>query len=215
VFRWLESAGVLDETYDQMDDLIRARHVPSPQLIGTPERRDIDMNSLRDRGVEVVGKLGTIRDGVALFSGGLGNTYQLADMKLKRLLDRFDTWAAAAGVADSLAAPDRPEPTRPDASDRIELDLEREGIGTVIWATGYRPDHSWLDLPVFGYKGAIRHEGGVVTGSPGLYLLGTSLLRRRRSTYIGGAAQDTQDLADHLLAHLGGRVPPQVEPLPA
>jgi len=68
VFRWLESAGILDETYDQMDDLIRARHVPSPQLIGTPERRGIDMNALRDQGVEVVGKLGTIRDGVALFS---------------------------------------------------------------------------------------------------------------------------------------------------
>ena len=127
VFRWLESAGVLDETYDQMDDLIRARHVPSPQLIGTPERRDIDMNTLRDQGVEVVGKLGTIRDGVALFSGGLGNTYQLADMKLKRLLDRFDAWAAAAGVADSLTAPDRPEPTRPDATDRIELDLRARG----------------------------------------------------------------------------------------
>jgi putative flavoprotein involved in K+ transport len=205
VFRWLESVGVLDETYDQMDDLIRARHVPSPQLIGTPERRDLDMNALRDQGVEVVGKLGTIRDGVALFSGGLGNTYQLADMKLKRLLDRFDAWAEAAGVADGLAAPDRPDPTRPDATDRIELSLEREGIGTVIWATGYRPDLSWLDVPVFGYKGAVRHEGGVVTGSPGLYLLGSTLLRRRRSSYIGGAAQDTADLADHLVGYLAGR----------
>jgi putative flavoprotein involved in K+ transport len=68
---------------------------------------------------------------------------------------------------------------------------------------------------VFGYKGAIRHDGGVVTGSPGLYLLGTTLLRRRRSTYIAGAAQDTAELADHLVAHLGGRVPPQLDALPA
>lgn len=215
IFRWLESVGVLDETYQQMDDLIRARHVPSPQLIGTPERRDLDMNALRDHGVEVVGKLGTVRDGVALFSGGLANTYQLADMKLKRLLDRFDAWAEAAGVADGLAPPDRPEPTRPDTTDRIELDLQREDIGTIIWATGYRQDLSWLDIPVFGYKGAVRHEGGVVTGSPGLYLLGTTLLRRRRSSYIGGAAHDTQDLADHLVTYLAGRVPPQADPLPA
>lgn len=205
VFWWLESVGILDERYDQMDDIIRARHVPSPQLIGSPERRGIDMNSLRDLGVEVVGKLGAIRDGVALFSGGLANTYQLADLKLTRLLDRFDAWASRSGAVDGLGAPDRPGPIRPDATDRVELDLEREGIETVVWATGYRQDLSWLDVPVFGYKGAIRHEGGVVTGSPGLYLLGSSLLRRRRSTYIAGAAQDTRDLADHLAGFLAGQ----------
>ncbi|MEZ4596303.1 MAG: NAD(P)/FAD-dependent oxidoreductase [Chloroflexota bacterium] len=205
VFWWLESVGILDERYDQMDDLVRARHVPSPQLIGSRLRRPIDMNSLRDLGVEVVGKLGAIRDGVALFSGGLANTYQLADLKLTRLLDRFDAWANESDVVEGLGAPDRPAPTRPDGSDRIQLDLEREGIGTVLWATGFRSDHSWLDMPIFGYKGAIRHEGGVVTGAPGMYLLGASLLRRRRSTYIGGAAQDTQDLADHLVAFLAGR----------
>jgi putative flavoprotein involved in K+ transport len=205
IFWWLEDVGVLAERYDQMDDIIRARHVPSPQLIGTPERRAIDMNSLRDLGVEVVGKLGTVRDEVALFSGGLANTYQLADMKLKRLLDRFDAWATESGVVDGLGSPDRPEPTRADVSDRIQLDLVREGIGTVLWATGYRSDHSWLDVPVIGYKGAIRHDGGVVTGAPGMYLLGTSLLRRRRSTYIGGAAQDTADLAEHLAGHLAAR----------
>ena len=215
IFWWLESVGVLDERHDQMDDLIRARHVPSPQLIGTPERRAIDIDSLRDLGVEDVGKLGAIRDGVALFSGGLDNTYQLADLKLKRLLDRFDGWASSADDVGRLDAPDRPAPTRPVTADRIELDLVRDGIGTVLWATGYRPDHGYLDVPVFGYKGAIRHDGGVVTGAPGMYLLGTTLLRRRRSTYIGGAAQDTLDLAEHLVTHLAGRVSQRAEPQPA
>jgi putative flavoprotein involved in K+ transport len=195
---------VLDERYDEVDDIIRARHVPSPQLIGTPERRAIDIDSLREIGVEVVGKLGAIRDGVALFSGGLGNAFQLADLKQGRLLDRFDAWAAESG-SDGLDAPDRPAPTRVDPEPRIELELRREGIGTVLWATGYRPDYSWLDVPVFGYKGVIKHDGGVVTGSPGMYLLGTTFLRHRRSTYIAGAAQDTADLADHLVAHLAGR----------
>lgn len=190
----------------------RACHVPSPQLIGTTERRSIDMNSLREQGVEVVGRLGMIRDGVALSSGGLANVYQLADLKLTRLLDRFD---ASVADADGLAAPDRPEGTRPDPADRIALDLRGEGIDTVLWATGHRADYSWLDVPVLDHKGQVRHDGGVIRDAPGMHLLGTSLLRRRRSTHIGGAAQDTTDLADHLAAHLAGRVRLQAEPLPA
>ena len=178
--------GILDERFDEMDDITRARHVPSPQLIGTPEHRPLDLNSLHEAGVEIVGRLGMIRDGVGLFSGGLANTFRLADLKLGRLLDRFDTWAQETGV-DDVAAPSRPEPTRLDATPRLELDLRREGIDTIVWATGYRPDYSWLEVPVVDRKGQLRHDGGVVTDAPGLYLLGTSLLRRRRSTYISGA----------------------------
>ena len=81
-----------------------------------------------------------------------------------------------------------------------ELDLAADGIRTVIWATGYRPDHRWVDLPVFDHRGRIRHRGGVV--APGLYVLGLNVLRRRRSSFIGGAAGDTEELADHLHRHL-------------
>ncbi|WP_211190378.1 NAD(P)/FAD-dependent oxidoreductase [Actinomycetospora sp. TBRC 11914] len=203
-FWWMERAGVLDERYDEVDDIIRARHTPSPQLIGTPERRSIDLDSLQQRGVRLVGKLGRFRDGVAQFSGGLSNTVRLADLKLGRLLDRFDAWADEHGV-DDLDDPRRPAPTTVAASPPTELDLSREGIRSVVWATGHRPDHSWLALPVLDHKGRIKHQGGVVTGAPGVYLLGTSLLRRRRSTYLGGADQDTADLAEHLAAFLAGR----------
>jgi putative flavoprotein involved in K+ transport len=91
-----------------------------------------------------------------------------------------------------------------DEAPLLELDLAREKIGTVVWATGYRPDYSWLDVPVLDYKGRLPHEGGVVTKSPGLYVMGTSLLRRRRSTYIGGAGQDSEELAEHLAGFLAG-----------
>ena len=87
---------------------------------------------------------------------------------------------------------------------QLEIDLVRDGIAAIVWATGYRPDYAWLEVPVLDYKGRLGHDGGVVTKAPGLYVLGTSLLRRRRSTYIGGAAQDTEDLAAHLGAYLGG-----------
>jgi putative flavoprotein involved in K+ transport len=203
IFWWMDAAGILDERFDEMDDITRARHVPSPQLVGTPEHRPLDLNSLREVGVEIVGRLGMIRDGVGLFSGGLANTFRLADLKLGRLLDRFDEWAQETGV-DDVAAPSRPEPTRLDATPRLEIDLLREGIDTIVWATGYRPDYSWLEIPVVDRKGQLRHDGGVVTDAPGMYLLGTSLLRRRRSTYISGAEQDSLDIAEHLTGYLAG-----------
>jgi putative flavoprotein involved in K+ transport len=201
IFWWMEAAGVLDERYDEVDDLTRARHVPSPQLIGTPERRSLDVSSLAALGVEVVGRLGTIRDGVALFSGGLANTCRLADLKLNRLLDRFDAWERSAeiGLAEP---PHRFAPTMAGAASTLEVDLRRRNIGTIVWATGFRPDHSWLDLPVLDHKGRVRHDGGVVTDAPGLYLLGGNLLRTRRSSYIAGASHDTEALADHLHRHL-------------
>jgi putative flavoprotein involved in K+ transport len=203
IFWWMDATGVLDERFDEIDDIIRARHVPSPQLVGSDDRRTVDIAALRAKGVRVVGRVGRIHDGVAQFSGGLANTVRLADLKLDRLLDRFDSWAAETGV-DGVSEPTRAEPTRVDDAPLLELDLARDGVGTIVWATGYRPDYSWLDVPVLDYKGRLPHEGGVVTKSPGLYVMGTSLLRRRRSTYIGGAGQDSEELAEHLAGHLAG-----------
>lgn len=205
IFWWMEQAGVLDERYDQVDDLIRARHVPSPQLIGSPDGRAVGLGPLQELGVEIVGRLGRLAGTVAQFSGGLANTARLADLKQERLLDRFDAWAEQAGL-DGLAASERPAPTVVADSPRLELDLAREGFGTVLWATGFAPDLSWLEVPeAIGYKGRLRHDGGVVTTVPGLYSLGTSLLRTRRSTYIAGAAQDSAALAEHLIGVLAAR----------
>jgi len=75
----------------------------------------------------------------------------------------------------------------------------------VLWATGSRPDHSWLDIPVRDRTGRIRHDGGVVTAAPGLYLLGMPVLRTRASTYIHGATTDSQALAAHLHTFLNSR----------
>jgi putative flavoprotein involved in K+ transport len=197
IFWWMDAAGVLDEGHDEVDDLVRARHVPSPQLIGTPERRTIDVTTLGQLGVQIVGRLGSVRDGVGLFSGGLANTCRLADLKLNRLLERFDQWAIDAEL-DQLDVPHRPDPTAVAADAPLALDLRRHGIETILWATGYHPDYSWLKLPVFDHRGRIRHDAGVVQGAPGLYLLGGNLLRTRRSSYISGAAEDSRAIADHV-----------------
>jgi putative flavoprotein involved in K+ transport len=170
--------------------------------VGSPERADLDLNALQRDGVRVVGRLGAVADGVARFSGSLANVCALADLKLRRLLRRLDEWAEATGVADQLGPSEPVEPTLVPTPPLLELDLRRGEIGTVVWATGYRPDLSWLDVPVLDRRGSIRHDGGVVTDAPGLYVIGMPLLRRRASTYIHGAVDDSAHLADHLHAHL-------------
>jgi putative flavoprotein involved in K+ transport len=203
IFWWLEATGLLAERYDQIDDLTRARHLPSPQLTGIGET--IDLNTLTDLGIRIVGRLGRITDGVAQFSGSLANTCALADLKMNRFLTRADEWATATGLDDDLPPPHRFTPTRVDPRSPLELDLRSGEITTVLWATGFRPDHSWLDVPVLDYRGRVRHDGGVVTGAPGLYVLGLPVLRTRASTYIHGTGADSGALAGHLHAFLSSR----------
>ena len=153
VLWWMERSGVWNQRYDEIDDLARARRLPSPQLVGTPERTTLDLNALSAAGVELVGRLAAIRDGRALFSGGLRNQFALADLKMERLLDTFDEWAAEHGVPSDVGAPERFEPTRVPDSSPLALDLTSGGIRSVVWATGFRPDYSWLDVPVVDQQG--------------------------------------------------------------
>ena len=130
---------------------------------------------------------------------------------MNRLLNTIDEWATANGVSDTVDPPHRFEPTRVEASPPLGLDLGRAGIRTIIWATGFRPDYSWLDVPVLDRKGNIRHDGGVVE-APGLYVMGLPFLRRRKSTLIDGAGDDARDLSAHLSAYLQGRVAGRLKP---
>ena len=201
VLWWMDAAGVWRQRWDQIDDLTRARRLPSPQLVGTPERVTLDLNALNASGVTIVGRLSAVRDGRALFSGGLRNQFALADLKMDRLLETFDEWARAHHRDDEVAPPERFEPTRAPASSPLELDLRRGAIRSVVWATGFRPDYSWLDVPVIDEKGHLRHTGGVVD-APGMYALGLPVLRRRNSTFISGAGDDARDVVAHLAGYL-------------
>jgi putative flavoprotein involved in K+ transport len=201
---WMEAAGVLDERYDEVDDIVRARRVPSMQLAGSPERATFDLNALTGIGVKLVGRLAGISGDRAQFSGSLRNKCELADLKLGRLLDTIDEWATASGIDDSSPPPHRFPPTVVTDTPPLGLDLTSGEIETIIWATGFRPDYSWLDVMVLDGKGMVRHDGGVVD-SPGMYLLGTPFLRRRKSSFIDGARVDAEDLILELAAYLDSR----------
>jgi putative flavoprotein involved in K+ transport len=194
---WMDAAGVLDQRYDEIEDLARARNVPSLQLAGYPDRRMLDLNSLTAIGVRLVGRLAGMRDGKALFSGGLANQAALSDLKMNRLLDALDAWAAEHGPHEGIEPPQRFEPTRLPSSPPLSLDLRSGEIRSIVWATGYRPDYSWLHAPVFDRKGRVRHDGGVVD-LPGMYLMGAQFMRRRKSALIDGAGDDARDLSAHI-----------------
>jgi putative flavoprotein involved in K+ transport len=201
VLWWMDAAGVWDERYDEIDDLTRARRLPSPQLVGTGERATLDLNALAEMGVGLVGRWAAVRDGRALFSGGLRNVFSLADLKMTRLLDTFDEWARAHGHDSDVGPPERFAPTRVPASGRLQLDLGSGEIAAIVWATGFRPDYGWLHVPVVDAKGQLRHDGGVVD-SPGLYALGLPVLRRRKSTFIYGIEDDAREVIEHLAGYL-------------
>jgi putative flavoprotein involved in K+ transport len=122
---------------------------------------------------------------------------------MNRLLDRIDEWVGENGLEDAVDPSHRFDSTRVEASPPLGLDLTSGEIRTIVWATGFRPDHSWVDVPVFDRKGRIQHEGGVVE-APGMYLMGIPFLRRRKSSLIDGAADDARDLSAHLASFLNG-----------
>jgi putative flavoprotein involved in K+ transport len=206
VLWWMDASGLWGQRYDEVDDLTRARRLPSPQLVGTAERTTLDLNALTSMGVELVGRWAALRDGRALFSGGLRNMFSLADLKMERLLDGFDEWALTDGADSEVAAPERFAPTEVPASARLQLDLRSGEIRAIVWATGFRPDYRWLDVPVLDAKGHLRHDGGAVD-SPGLYALGLPVLRRRKSTFIYGIEDDAREVIDHLGSYLAGDSP--------
>jgi len=125
----------------------------------------------------------------------------LSDLKMGRLLDLLDDWARSNDVGGEVEPPHRLPPTRVDDSPPLGLDLVRGEIRTVIWATGYRPNYSWLEIPVLDRKGMVVHDGGVVSSAPGMYLMGMQFLRRRKSALIDGAGDDARELSAHLASY--------------
>jgi putative flavoprotein involved in K+ transport len=197
---WMDRAGIHSTTIDEIDDIDRARRVPSLQLVGSADRQFLDLNALRAKGVEIVGRLAGIRDGVAQFSGSLANHCALSYLKMNRLLATLDDWAEDHGLS-GLGPVERFAPTDCPPAPSLTCDLARGRYKAVIWATGFRPDHGWLNLPVFDAKRRLIHRGGHV--AQGLYVLGLPFMRKRNSALIDGVGGDAEAIADHIVQTRG------------
>ncbi|MGI9600928.1 MAG: NAD(P)-binding domain-containing protein [Acidimicrobiales bacterium] len=198
---WLDLMGVLDRSYDTFGDLEAARRAPSLQLVGGRNGADIDLASLRAQGVELAGRLTGVDGNRISFADDLRGTILAADDANRRLLDRMDRWAVETGLHAEIDPISRPTPVYAGKPVR-QTRVGSSGIGTVLWATGYRPDHSWVDMDVLDARGDIEHDGGIVTRAPGMYLLGLPMLRTRKSTFIDGVGADAQALCDDLVGRL-------------
>lgn len=198
---WMDATGIMDMPVSEVDDIKRARRVPSLQLIGSPDKTTLDINTLGKQGVEIVGRLVGLSEDKAMFSGSLRNQCELADLKMNRLLDTIDEWVSESDFTTGVLGKHRFNNTEVDEEPKLFMDMKRKGIKTIIWATGYRPDYSWLDVPVFDRKGQVSHENGIVN-FPGMYVMGLPFMRRRKSSFIDGANDDARDLATHLCSQL-------------
>ena len=198
IYWWMHAVGQLDERWDEVEDIERARRHASVQLVGSDDRHTLDLNALQDLGVEVVGRLMAVDGWRAACSGGLGALVANADLKLGRLLDRIDEYVAVHDLGGSTGPPDRPESTR---LAEVPTELDLRSFSTVVWATGYRPTWSWLDPSALDRRGRLVHDGGVAK-IPGLYVLGLPFLRRRRSNLFAGVGDDAAALTRHVRARL-------------
>jgi putative flavoprotein involved in K+ transport len=198
VMWWLDRIGALHDPIDRVGDPEAARRTPSLQLVGRPDQEDLDLGSLAAAGVRLAGRLVEIDGSSVGFADDLAATVSAADARLERLLGRIDTTARRLGLDSdpSLPGPHRPAATSATTGAR-RLDLRAEGIGTVLWATGFRRSYPWLAVPVLDADGEIVQRAGA-TAAPGLFVLGLRFQTRRNSNFIDGVGHDACLVAHHI-----------------
>ncbi|MGX1500237.1 putative flavoprotein involved in K+ transport [Labrenzia sp. MBR-25] len=160
----------------------------------------IDFRKLADRGMTLLGMTRSCENGVLAFSDDLAENINAGDENYLSLLDEADAYIEAYG----LDLPPEPEARNigPDpecvANPLLELNLKEAGISTVIWATGFVRDYSWLEVNAFDETGAPIHQRGV-SSVPGVYFLGLPWQTRRGSSFIWGVWYDAKYLTDHIV----------------
>jgi putative flavoprotein involved in K+ transport len=194
-WHWLDALGDLERRLDECADPEAARKTPSVPLSGANGGEQLDLAVLQALGVAIAGRVERFEGARVSFGPGLEHEVAAADTRLRRVVDHID--AHIEHVLPGWAwAPETVAPVGVAASP-AGLDLEACGIRTVIWATGYCRDYSWLHVPVLDAAGELVHREGV-TGAPGLVALGLKFQRRRASHFIGRVGADAAFIADRL-----------------
>ena len=195
VIHWAVAVGMMDDRVESLPSPA-ARLACNPAVSGNDGGHDCNPRTLAARGAVLLGRLEGCADGRVRCGTGLQGSLAAGDAFVAGLRERIDDHIRAEGLDEPEDAPAEPAPV---AEAPAELDLRREGIGTVLWATGFRPDLSWIDLPLADEHGWPRQTDGF-TEHPGLVFVGLQWLRKRKSALLFGVAEDAELVASRLAA---------------
>jgi len=196
---WL---GVLGE-WDLVTPPQGAEHVTIP-VSGAYGGETVDFRNLAAQGMTLVGMTEAFKDGSMQFAPDLAANIAQGDVSYSTVLDRADAYAVRNGVH----LPEEPEARQmrsdpPCLTDPIHaLDLAKAGVTSIIWATGYAVDYSWLPAAALDEKGRPKHTRGI-SAEPGIYFLGLPWLSRRGSSFIWGVWHDAKYIADQISIQRG------------
>jgi putative flavoprotein involved in K+ transport len=199
---WLSELGL-----DQTPVEERGPDKALPLITGAYGGHTIDFRCLAEQGVTLLGHLRGTRDGVLEFAADLATSLAHGDAAYAAFLDLVD----AHVERENLDVPAEPgaRAVHPDPQcvrdPLLALKPHETGIGAVVWATGYRSDFGWIELPVLDAAGDPLHRGGVST-IPGLYFLGLPWLSRMNSSFLSGVGDDAARLADHVAVRRQARL---------
>jgi putative flavoprotein involved in K+ transport len=193
---WLGAMGI-----DQTPVEARGPSRLLPLITGAYGGHTIDFRRFAADGVTLLGRVKAARDGVIEIAPDLGKSLAEGETTYSIFLDMVDAHVQQHGLklpeepAARAVLPDPPCVTEP----LRRLDISADGIGAVIWATGYGPDFGWIDVPVLDGRGEPLHRHGIAE-VPGMYFLGLQWLSKLNSSFLSGVGDDAADLADHIAA---------------
>jgi putative flavoprotein involved in K+ transport len=189
---WLIESGWWARTPDQLPSPM-ARLIGNPQNTGRGGGHDLNYRTLQAAGVELIGRYLGAGEGKICFADDLAESIEIGDTMTAYFKTYIDALCEKTGVASPW---EMPPPLR--VIGRTELDIAREGIGTVIWTSGYRPSYGWVHFPVFDEMGfPVQFDGQ--SAVPGLYFMGVHFQRKAQSAVLYGVGEDAEIVGRHIV----------------
>ncbi len=196
VVDWAAALGLMDDRVDSLPSPA-ARLLCNPTVSGNDGGHDCNPRTLAAAGAVLVGRLEGCANGRVRCGSGLAETLAAGDAFVTGLRAGVDAHIREHGL-DAPEDPPEPPPARIEEPP-LELDLHAAGVGTVLWATGFRPDLSWIELPLADEHGWPRQSDGL-TEFPGLAFVGLQWLRKRKSALLLGVGEDAEVVVSALAA---------------